>query len=126
MNFPWREYLTVAEALIRARNTFAPLEARYRAAVSRPYYVAYCAARNHARDYEDYMPSPAARDHDLVRNYYQEGASRTHHKIGQFLHRLRIDRHHADYEVTSTKIYYQLQRTPTLQGQLLRINRPGS
>ena len=61
MSFAWREYLTVAEALLRARNTFAPPEARYRTAISRAYYAAYGAARNHARDYEGYVPVPRKR-----------------------------------------------------------------
>lgn len=98
MSFPWREYLTLAEALIRARNTFAPPEARYRAAISRAYYAAYGAARNHARDYEGYMPVPTGRDHSLVAEHYQAGASRTHRKIGQILQRLILDRHLADYD----------------------------
>ena len=98
MSFPWREYLTLAEALIRAHNTFAPPEARYRVAISRAYYAAYCAARNHARDYEGYMPVPAGRDHSLVAEHYQAGASRTHRKIGQILQRLILDRHLADYD----------------------------
>jgi len=98
MSFPWREYRTLAEALIRARNTFAPPEARYRAAISRAYYAAYCAARNHARDSEGYMPVPTGRDHSLVAEHYQTGASRTHHKIGQILQRLILDRHLADYD----------------------------
>jgi hypothetical protein len=40
MSFLWRDYLTVAAALIQARNTFAPAEGRYRAAISRAYYAA--------------------------------------------------------------------------------------
>jgi hypothetical protein len=97
MSFAWQAYLTVAEALIRARNTFAPPEARYRAAISRAYYAAYGAARNHARDYEGYVPVLAGRDHSLVAAHYQAGASRTHHKIDQILQRLIYDRHRADY-----------------------------
>jgi len=58
MSFLWKDYLTVAAALIQARNTFAPAEGRYRAAISRAYYAAYGAARNHARDHEGYSPFP--------------------------------------------------------------------
>ena len=66
MSFLWRDYLTVAAALIQARNTFAPAEGRYRAAISRAYYAAYGAARNHARDHEGYSPVSTGRDHGLV------------------------------------------------------------
>ena len=85
MSFPWGDYLKVAEALIRARSTFASPEARYRTAISRAYYAAYCAARNHARDGEGYTPVPTGRDHGLVGNHYLTGTSRHHHKIGQLL-----------------------------------------
>jgi hypothetical protein len=98
MSFPWVDYLKVAEALIRARNTFAPPEARYRAAISRAYYAAYCAARNHARDHEGYSPVPSGRDHGLVAEHYLTGGSRTHRKIGQTLQRLLLDRHRTDYD----------------------------
>lgn len=98
MSFPWIDYLRLAEALIQARNTLAPAEARYRAAISRAYYAAYGAARNHARDYEHYMPIPAGRDHDLVAKHYLEGPSRLHRQVGQTLQRLIVERHRADYD----------------------------
>jgi uncharacterized protein (UPF0332 family) len=97
MSFPWRDYLTVAEALIRARNQFAPAEARYRAAISRAYYAAYGAARKHAHDHEGYSPVSSARDHGLVADHYRTGRSQTHHKIGRMLQRLIEVRHQADY-----------------------------
>jgi hypothetical protein len=98
MSFLWRDYLTVAAALIQARNTFAPAEGRYRAAISRAYYAAYGAARNHARDYEGYSPVPTGRDHGLVAAHYLAGTTRTHHKIGRILERLLLERHRADYQ----------------------------
>jgi hypothetical protein len=98
MSFPWNDYLTVAEALIRARNTFAPAEARYRVAISRAYYAAYCAARNHARDTEGYVPVPTGRDHGLVAEHYLARTSRVHRQIGQTLQRLLLERHRADYD----------------------------
>jgi hypothetical protein len=98
MSFQWRDYLTVAAALIQARNTFAPAEGRYRAAISRAYYAAYGAARNHARDHEGYSPVPTGRDHGLVAAHYLAGTTRTHHKIGRILERLLLERHRADYQ----------------------------
>jgi hypothetical protein len=98
MSFLWRDYLTVAAALIQARNTFAPAEGRYRAAISRAYYAAYSAAHNHARDYEGYSPVPTGRDHGLVATHYLAGPTRTHHKTGRILERLLPERHRADYQ----------------------------
>ena len=96
MSFPWIDSLTVAEALIQARNTVAPAEARV--AISRAYYAAYCAARNHARDTESYVPVPTGRDHGFVAEYYLAGISRAHRQIGQTLQRLLLERHRADYD----------------------------
>lgn len=98
MSFPWGDYLKAAEALIQARNTFAPPEARYRAAISRTYYAAYCTARNHARDREGYTPVASGADHRRVAEHYREGISRKHHKIGETLTRLLIERNRADYD----------------------------
>lgn len=98
MSFPWVDYLTVAEALMQARNTFAPAEARYRVASSRAYYAAYCAARNHARDHERYSPVTTGADHRLVAEHYRAGTSRAHRKIGEILQRLIVERHCADYD----------------------------
>ena len=98
MSFPWVGYLDVAEMLIRVRNSHAPAEARYRVAISRAYYAAFCAARNYARDREGFTPSRSGRDHRLVIAYYSQGTSRTHKKIGQTLERLLIERNRADYD----------------------------
>jgi hypothetical protein len=98
MSFPWSDYLTVAEALIQARNSFAPAEARYRAAISRAYYAAYGTARNHAQEHAGYTPVPSGRDHGLVANHYLQGISRTHHQIGRTLRRLIDNRLQADYD----------------------------
>jgi uncharacterized protein (UPF0332 family) len=98
MSFPWIGYLEVAEALIRLRSSDAPFEARYRAAISRAYYAAYCATRNYAREREGYTPSRSGQDHSQVAAHYSQGASRAHKKIGRVLERLRVDRNRADYD----------------------------
>ena len=98
MSFPWRDYLTVAEALIHARNRFAPAEARYRAAISRAYYAAYGAARHQAQEHEGYIPVVSGRDHRFVVDHYLTGISRTHHQIGRTLQRLMDNRLQADYD----------------------------
>ncbi len=98
MSFPWSDYLTLAEALIRARTSFAPAEARYRAAMSRAYYAAYGAARQHARAYEGYTPDPTGRDHRLLVTHYQHGPRPIQHQIGRTLQRLMDNRLQADYD----------------------------
>jgi len=66
MSFAWAEYLSLAEALFRERATFADEEACCRAAISRAYYAAFCAARHHARDNEGLTLSNTAQDHQTV------------------------------------------------------------
>jgi uncharacterized protein (UPF0332 family) len=98
MRFLWRDYLTLAEALIHARHRFAPSEARYRAAISRAYYAAYGAARQHAKEHEGYTPAPTGRDHRLLVAHYQRGPRSTQHQIGRTLQRLMDNRLQADYD----------------------------
>ena len=77
MSFAWAAYLTLAEALFRERVTFADKEACCRAAISRAYYAAFCAARNHARDNEGLTLPRSDRIgvHQVVINYY------SHHPV---------------------------------------------
>jgi hypothetical protein len=98
MNFLWQDYLTLAEALVRARTRFAPAEARYRAAMSRAYYAAYGAARQHAREYEGYSPDPTGRDHRLLVAHYQRGPRPRQQQIALALQRLMDNRLQADYD----------------------------
>ena len=91
-------YLILAEALFRERATFADQEACCRAAISRAYYAAFCAARNHARDNEGLTLSNTARDHQIVFMYYAQNPNAQHTAIASTLHRLRRERNRADYD----------------------------
>jgi hypothetical protein len=100
MSFAWAEYLALAEALFRARATFADEEACCRAAISRAYYAAFCTARNHARDNEGLtLPrSDRGRVHQVVINYYNQHAHRQHRVVGWNLSQLRHRRNQVDYD----------------------------
>ena len=98
MSFPWIEYLTLAEALVQARGTFAHDEACCRAAISRAYYAAYGATRNHARDGEGLALHQTSGDHRRVILHYQRTADRAHQEIAELLFRLRRLRTRADYD----------------------------
>ena len=63
MSFAWLDYLTLAEALLQARTTFAPEEACCRAAISRAYYAVYGAAHMRARE-QDGLQLPTTGDAD--------------------------------------------------------------
>ena len=100
MSFAWVEYLTVAEALVRQRATLADEEACCRAAISRAYYAAYGAARNHARDVEGLVLSQTGDDHRQVLGHYRHAADAAHQELGELLFRLRRHRTQADYADT--------------------------
>ncbi len=100
MSFAWTEYLTLAETLFRERAAFADTEACCRAAISRAYYAAFCAARNHARDHEGLtLPrGDRGRVHQVVIDYYSQRLQGQHRAIGLNLVRLRRERNRADYD----------------------------
>jgi uncharacterized protein (UPF0332 family) len=100
MSFAWVEYLTLAEVLVRQRDTLADAEACCRAAISRAYYAAYCAARNHARDVEGGAFAQTGDDHRRVLVHYRRAADPLHQEIGEVLFRLRRHRAQADYDDT--------------------------
>ena len=100
MSFDWAEYLNLADALYRQRDTFANREACMRAAVSRGYYAAFCAARNRARDKDGLALSSDATDHRMVKDHYAGSSDRTRQKIGTLLTRLRNNRNQVDYQDT--------------------------
>jgi len=100
MSFAWVEYLTLAEALVRQRGTLADAEACCRAAISRAYYAAFCAARNHARDVEGLVLSQTGDDHRQVILHYRRAADPVHQEVGELLFRLRRHRTQADYADT--------------------------
>ena len=96
MSFAWGEYLTVAEALVHQRGTLADEEACCRAALSRAYYAAYGAARNHARDVEGLVLAQTGEDHRQVLHHYRQRADAAHQELGELLFRLRRHRTQAD------------------------------
>ncbi|MBI2875672.1 MAG: hypothetical protein HYY20_02185 [Candidatus Tectomicrobia bacterium] len=100
MSFAWVEYLSVAEALVRQRGTLADVEACCRAAISRAYYAAYCAARNHARDVEGLVLTQTGDDHRQCLRHYRQAADVAHQELGELLFRLRRHRTQADYADT--------------------------
>jgi hypothetical protein len=100
MSFAWAEYLALAEALFRERGRFADEEACCRAAISRAYYAAFCAARNHARDSEG-LPLPqrdTGRIHQVIIDHYSRHQQSPRRVIGWALSQLRRERNRADYD----------------------------
>ena len=75
MPFDWVEYLTVARYLNGDVEACGD-EGRWRSAVSRAYYAAFCHARNYARDIFGYRPRYIPQDHEDVRREFANAAQR--------------------------------------------------
>ncbi len=97
MSFDWAEYLNLADRLVRDKALFTSDEACFRAAISRAYYSAFCAARNRARDRDGLIVTNTVSDHRLVKDHYERAPDRSRQKIGVWLDRLRLNRNQADY-----------------------------
>ena len=98
MSFAWLDYLTLAEALLQARTTFAPEEACCRAAISRAYYAVYGAAATRAREQDGLQLPTTGEAHQRVSTHYFQGPSPLHRAIGDNLRQLRSVRNRADYD----------------------------
>jgi uncharacterized protein (UPF0332 family) len=97
MTFRWADYLSLAEALLTHRATFAQEEACCRASISRAYYAVFCAARNFARDRENLTLRRTGADHQIVQRHFQNRQTREHQQLHVLLNRLRQRRNDADY-----------------------------
>ncbi len=97
MTFDWTKYCDLSDLLHAQAGTFADSEACFRVAISRAYYSAFCASRNHARDNEQLVLGNNAGDHSVVKEHFLNAPDREHQKVAADLGRLRTSRNKADY-----------------------------
>jgi len=98
MSFEWTEYLNLAHELGGQMRSPANQEARFRAAISRAYYAAFCKCRNYLRDKENHQIPSGAKAHQYVRDQFKKSTNKLRRQIGQTLERLRSDRNKADHD----------------------------
>lgn len=96
MRFNWCDYLDLANELAGKRG-ISSQEARFRSAVSRAYYGAFCLARNHLKKQGCTIPE-TGEAHWKVPKIFREENDRRCKQIAGDLDRLRKDRRDADYE----------------------------
>lgn len=113
MTFDWTQYLRLAEELAGQGTAPPAPEARFRSAVSRAYYAAYCSARNQLG-----FPVPAnvQNEHTYVWSQYRESRDIVRREIGENGFRLRKQRNTADYEDTVLNL-------PSRTAKALRVSR---
>ena len=97
MSFDWSEFLRLSESLVGATGR-APIEqSKLRTAISRAYYSAFCATRDHLADQGEIAPTGSPDDHKLVQAHL-EGGDKNRRRIRGKLGPLRVRRNSADYD----------------------------
>jgi uncharacterized protein (UPF0332 family) len=93
MNFDWKDYVYLAEDLLKR-----PEESCLRSAISRAYYGVFGIARN-MKGYKEFARSNI---HWKVINGYKNSAVKNERNIGRILDKLRRSRNDADYNEEKT------------------------
>ncbi|RLE07347.1 hypothetical protein DRZ78_03135 [Candidatus Aerophobetes bacterium] len=88
MSFDWRDYIRLAEDLMRHNE-----EAYARTVISRAYYGVFCLSRNKA-GFRNYKESNV---HQKVIKHYQKSKNDNEQYVGKVLDDLRKERNDADY-----------------------------
>ncbi len=96
MSFNWSEYLTLAQELA-GRVAGSSQEARFRSAISRAYYGAFCSTKNYLKNH-DYDIPKSGEAHKVVRDILANMKGQIFKQIESNLARLWKDRKNADYE----------------------------
>ena len=94
MSFNWKDYVDLAEELLKRED-----EASHRSAVSRAYYGVFCIARNRLSMTYDKSRSV----HWQVIKRLRESNNPKHKKLAKILSDLKRARERADYEEDSFK-----------------------
>ena len=106
MSFDWSQYFRLAFELdVQARSSDDPgaQEARWRSAISRAYYAAWCKARNRLRD-EQTADATCLQNHGCVIQKYQEHADTKRRQIGITLGSMMDNSRRADYQDTVPRL----------------------
>ena len=101
MSFDWKEYIKLAENLIKQNN-----EACFRSGISRAYYGVFCIARNMA----GYKNMKGAKVHKKVIDHYRDSSISWEQYVGNILDQLRKLRNEADYDEEKVITYDLAQR----------------
>lgn len=114
MSFDWMEYLYLAQDLsgVSPTGKVTP-EAKFRTAISRAYYAAFCQACDFLRDKEG-LNIPSNNSHNWVRDQFCCSGDRAKIKVGGTLERLKDLRIKADYH-KSWPVNIEAQGTTALR-----------
>jgi len=125
MSFKWEEFLNIAQALIYNRDLQQlSAEAKYRCAISRAYFGAFCTARNFLRDFqEDPDISQRPEIHRYVRTKFEISPNPRERSIGENLKRLHHRRKLADYEDNLRDPEHKAQESLRLARQVIKTLR---
>ena len=89
--FEWKDFISLAEKLLKKRAN----EARWRTAIDRAYYGAFCTARDKA----GFQNHRSGEVHRETAKFYLESKNKEKEFIGKKLNALRHYRNQASYEL---------------------------
>jgi uncharacterized protein (UPF0332 family) len=98
MSFNWADFLTLADVLVRQRDTLAAEEACLRTAMSRAYYSAFGTACNFVTAKREFSLTRTGKDHRRLIDHFKNSPDRDRKQIGNWLDRVFDNRKRADYE----------------------------
>ncbi|MCD6238374.1 MAG: hypothetical protein J7K51_03445 [Thermotogae bacterium] len=113
MNFDWKDFVRLAEDLMKR-----PDEASLRSAISRAYYGVFCISRN-KRGFKNYRPEKGKNIHWIVINEYKNSHNNNEEIIGKYLDDLRRNRNYSDYDEDKTIDFKLAQRVLIKAKQIL-------
>jgi uncharacterized protein (UPF0332 family) len=98
--FEWREYLTLARDIDSKTAPTCCDEARWRAAVSRAYYAAFCTARDYLIECGEisHLRRDEPKLHQEVPAKYTSSNDGRRKDVGRWLREMRTERNRCDYD----------------------------
>jgi len=129
MSFNWKDYIRLAEDLIKYNK-----EAYFRSGISRAYYGVFCLSRNKAgfKDYRFYWnyvkeikknyknKNRHVSVHEALVNYYESSKDPKEQSVGKILDELRKNRNDADYNEDKVIDFRLAQRVLLKSKEILK------
>lgn len=120
MTTDWHQFLDFAALLLENPVPAVAAEIQYRVSISRAYYAAFHAARDHLTDYYGYRWNHERGSHEQVISQFDRPAHLGYYKVAKDLERLRRLRVQADYHAAPQPQPHDAQRAVELAGRIIR------
>ena len=119
MSFRWNDFLELATQLSVRLPDDRLTEARFRSAISRAYYAAFCSCRQVLQQQSGTAFLHTENIHAMVRLQLKQSTDPDHQRMGALLHRLRRLRNQADYDEHVVPLESQVWESLTIARDIL-------